>query len=456
MEKNDLNILKIKNTIIASMNQAKKLDRTQSVVRENSSNNEEFLQELALQNSTVNRSWDINPNFKITSHRKTSGRFIVLLKKIIRKCISWYIEPVFEKQRQYNIAATKSLNALLGTVNNLSHYKNELGSELNSIKKDDKGLQNEINYLKLEIQNLKTSNSELLAFKEETRNSFLQDLQVMKETIETESQQLNALKEKVGFDYQELIKIQQKMQEEFNVIYNEFNPLNKKEQHFFNKKTYSQSGEDSILMYILKVLNIPFEAVRYLDLGANHAKEFSNTNALYEFGARGILVEANPQLIPELKFYRNEDIILNKAIAKESEKTIDFYILSGDGLSTTDFNQAQQTCEINPDIKIEKTISVKTTTYNEIVEKYLDKAPTILSVDIEGMDFEILETIDFVNYRPLLIIVEMIEYDTNLNYMTKNVEIKDFLDSNGYDEYAYTGINSIFIDKTYLKSKFKK
>jgi len=428
MEKNDINILKIKNTIIASMNQAKKLDQTQSIVSENNSNNEEFLQELALQNSLVNRNWDVNPNFRITSHRKVSGKFIVFFKKIIRKCISWYINPVFDKQRQYNIATTKSLNALLGVVNNL----------------------------KSEIQNLNTLNSELLTFKEEMRNNNLHELQIIKETIKNEAQQLNTFKEKVEFEYKELIKNQQKIQEEFNVIYSEFNPSNKREQHFFNKKTYSQSGEDSILMYILKVLNIPFEEVRYLDLGANHAKEFSNTNALYEFGARGILVEANPQLIPELKFYRNEDVILNKAIAKESEKAIDFYILSGDGLSTTDFNQAQQACEINPDIKIEKTISVKTTTYNEIVEKYLDKAPTILSVDIEGLDFEILKTIDFVNYRPLLIIVEMIEYDTNLNYMTKNVEIKDFLNSNGYDEYAYTGINSVFIDRTYLKSKVNK
>ena len=49
------------------------------------------------------------------------------------------------------------------------------------------------------------------------------------------------------------------------------------EQVFYQKKTYSQSGEDAIVGYILNYLNIPFDKMTYLDLGANHAKELSNS-----------------------------------------------------------------------------------------------------------------------------------------------------------------------------------
>jgi hypothetical protein len=79
------------------------------------------------------------------------------------------------------------------------------------------------------------------------------------------------------------------------------------------------------------------------------------------------------------------------------------------------------------------------------------KAPMILNIDIEGMEIEILEDIDFIKYRPMVIIVEMIPYKATLVVGQKNQKILDFMYKNGYTEYAYTGINSIFIDGNKLK-----
>jgi hypothetical protein len=63
---------------------------------------------------------------------------------------------------------------------------------------------------------------------------------------------------------------------------------------------------------------------------------------------------------------------------------------------------------------------VETISYNSIVEKYLGKAPTILSMDIEGKDFEILSNIDFDKFRPVLIVTEMNKYDIKLSHSSKN------------------------------------
>lgn len=214
----------------------------------------------------------------------------------------------------------------------------------------------------------------------------------------------------------------------------------------FYKKTNAQAGEDSIMAYVFSTLGIPFKECDYLDLGANHPQFLSNTNFFYEQGARGVLVEANPDLIQSLRYYRNCDILLNRVISDKADGSLDFYILSGDGLSTPDYEAAKQAIEANPNLKIEKVIKVEPITVNEILRTYFYTAPKILNVDIEGMEMDILRGIDFNAYRPLMVIIEMIPYSPSLIVGEKNTEIMEFMRSKGYQEYAFTGINSIFID----------
>lgn len=217
--------------------------------------------------------------------------------------------------------------------------------------------------------------------------------------------------------------------------------------NFLNKITNSQSGEDAIMAYVLGRLKIPFEACRYLDLGANRPVEGSNTNFFYQQGASGVLVEANPQLIPELEEKRKEDIILNRCVSNRDDESLTFYILSDDGLSTPDYAQVCRVQKENPEIKLVGQVEVKSITVNWIFQQFFqDKAPLILSVDVEGKDQEILESINFKQYRPLLVVIEMIDYRADKLSLKKNDTIIQYMRSKGYAEYAFTGVNSIFID----------
>ena len=219
--------------------------------------------------------------------------------------------------------------------------------------------------------------------------------------------------------------------------------------NFLDKKTNSQCGEDAILAYVISRLGIPFEACRYLDLGANRPVEGSNTNFFYQQGATGVLVEANPELIKDLEEQREGDIILNKCIDVENDTIMHFYIMSDDGLSTPNFEQVEEIQRKNPNIFLKDTVEVKSISVNSIFERYFpDKIPEILSVDVEGKDLEILQSIDFSKYRPLLIVVEMIEYSPDKIPFQKNEKVLDMMRKHGYFEYAFTGVNSIFIDKT--------
>lgn len=213
----------------------------------------------------------------------------------------------------------------------------------------------------------------------------------------------------------------------------------------FNKKSYSQAGEDAIILYACAMLGIPFAKCSYLDLGANKPVEMSNTYLFYQQGARGVLVEANPALIPALEHDRSGDVILNKAVTAHSGDEVLFQVLNLDGLSK--IGDISEILAQNPDAQLEQKVSVQTISVNDIIREYFHAAaPVIVNLDIEGLELEILKSIDFTAYRPLFFIIEMIPYSENLVINQKDRELVEYMHSENYQEYAFTGINSIFID----------
>ena len=213
------------------------------------------------------------------------------------------------------------------------------------------------------------------------------------------------------------------------------------------KQSFAQSGEDMIISYLLHYLQKPITEVTYLDLGANHAKELSNTYHFYQMGAKGVLLEANPELIPELEQVRPRDIILNRAVSlSQEEQEVSFYVLNGDGLSTIDYQEAQQACMRNPDLRITATYQIKTIQVQEILETYFFlQELTILSIDLEGIEEKILGQIDFERYKPWIIVLENIPYRPTLSIDEREYKGRSLLEKYGYPEYAFTGINSVFL-----------
>ena len=144
-------------------------------------------------------------------------------------------------------------------------------------------------------------------------------------------------------------------------------------------------------------------------------------------------------------------MITKYLVSVSSDEEMDFYVLSGDGLSTPNKEQAEETCKINPAITIKNVVKVSSITVNDIIEKYFGgQTPNFISIDIEGYDLEIIKSIDLEKYRPLVIIVETIEYRPYLPINVKINDVMEYLNAKDYTEYAFTGINSIFIDSRYM------
>ena len=209
------------------------------------------------------------------------------------------------------------------------------------------------------------------------------------------------------------------------------------------KISYSQSGEDLIVQFIFNTIDI--SSPSYIDIGAYDAYELSNTAIFYQQGSRGINIEPNPKLFKSFLKNRNKDINLNFGVAKSSG-FLDFYIMSELTLST--FSVKQLDDYIANGYSIKKTVKIPVITIPEIIEKYCNnKFPDFLSLDVEGLDIDILKSIDYQKSCPIVICVETISFSETGNGV-KNLDIISFLENKGYIVYADTYINTIFVKKS--------
>ena len=212
-------------------------------------------------------------------------------------------------------------------------------------------------------------------------------------------------------------------------------------------RSYSQAGEDAIISFILGTLGDQKQGYSYLDIGCNRYKELNNTYHFYEKGMRGVLIDANPKFIDELKKNRRGDTILNVGISEKSGEKLTFYAMNWDWLSSFNKETIENTMRESPWVKIEQEIEIPVLTVNEVIDKYFNGVPTIVSLDVEGDELEILKSIDMEKYRPLIYIIETIEYREKIDLNNKRTDIINFMNSKNYKEYAFTGVNSIFLDE---------
>lgn len=209
------------------------------------------------------------------------------------------------------------------------------------------------------------------------------------------------------------------------------------------KHCYSQSGEDMIINHIFCTLGI--KKPSYIDIGAHDPYHLSNTAYFYENGSTGVNIEPNPVLFKNIQKIRKKDLNLNIGIWDQSGK-LDFYLMNASTMSTFSKEEADALCK-NYDFKIEKIIKVDVKPIMFIIEKYCKGIfPDFLSLDVEGLDFDILRSIDYKKTSPKVICVEAVEYSETV-FGKKETEIVDFLKGQGYYLYADTGINSILVKK---------
>ena len=231
-----------------------------------------------------------------------------------------------------------------------------------------------------------------------------------------------------------------------STLWNIIKEKNKVQEELSKYESYSQTGEDKIIEFILSYLGKENRGLSYLDIGCNDYKNLSNTYSLYRKGIRGVLIDANPIFVGDIKIYRPEDTILNLGVGSKNSDNMKFYILNTSGLSSFDLKSIEEAKKKTPWIEIVKEVEVPVRTLDEIYKEYFATIPTIVSIDVEGVELDILKSSNFEINRPLIFVIETIEYSEKLSIVNKRNDIIDFMKEKDYVEYAFTGVNSIFVD----------
>ena len=209
---------------------------------------------------------------------------------------------------------------------------------------------------------------------------------------------------------------------------------------FWNENFASQSGQDKIIKnsFFRSKKNGYFVEIGAFDgvLGSNciHFEKSMNWE--------GIAIEPSTIQFEKLKLNRKCHLI-NKAIATE-EKEVEFLeVEEGYTQMSGILNEkymSEETIKKDPRSKTKKII-ITTTTFDKNIPA--DKEIDYLSLDIEGGEMELLDSIDFKKYNIKVISVE--------NNSPEKLNFKELFDKKNFNYFDRVGQDEIFYNKNYFK-----
>ena len=206
----------------------------------------------------------------------------------------------------------------------------------------------------------------------------------------------------------------------------------------FHKISFSQDGEDIVIEELFNDKSEGF----YVDVGAHHPQRFSNTYYFYLKGWKGINIDAMPGSMKIFDDLRPRDINLEIPISDKSE-ILTYYEFDEPALNSFSLPLSQERITTT-NYKIVAEIQLKTETLAEVLDKYLPPQQTIdfLSVDVEGLDYQVITSNNWDKYKPKVILVEDLEFSSLKRINTSKICL--FLEEKGYILLAKTMRTLIF------------
>ncbi|WP_050479691.1 FkbM family methyltransferase [Herbaspirillum rhizosphaerae] len=201
--------------------------------------------------------------------------------------------------------------------------------------------------------------------------------------------------------------------------------------------SYSQEGEDMVLRRIFEGKSSGF----YVDVGAHHPARFSNTNFFYRRGWRGINIEPNPDVVAIFRRDRKRDINLQLGVS-DRPQMLKYHFFNDPALNSFDEELVAQRLANTP-YKVIGSADVPVQRLDAILNQHLPAGTAIdfLTIDVEGLDFLVLQSNDWTRYRPVCVLVEAL--GTSMEDVAGS-EIYEFMKSQGYLLFAKTYNTWIF------------
>jgi FkbM family methyltransferase len=201
--------------------------------------------------------------------------------------------------------------------------------------------------------------------------------------------------------------------------------------------SYSQLGEDLVLEGLMGQKKDGC----YIDIGASHPYEDSNTMHFYKKGWTGINIEPNYVKFQAFKSAKPRDVNLNIGIGKTASR-MDFYVVDPPQLSSFSKEEADRAAGMGH--RIAEVRKVEVMPLADVIAKHAEgKKIDFISIDTEGFEIPVLQSNDWIKYRPRFICIEYVRYSDG----SEVTGIYEFLKGQGYARVHANGLNSIYRDE---------
>jgi FkbM family methyltransferase len=210
--------------------------------------------------------------------------------------------------------------------------------------------------------------------------------------------------------------------------------------------SYSQFGEDILVDSFFK-LALKKTNPTYLDIGANNPIGGNNTYYFYLKKSKGVCIEPDVTLYNKIVSKRPNDTVLNVGVGINDLKEGVFYYFPEPytGWNTFSKEDAEEK-KLQSGISFKQDKVIPFVNINDIIKEHFDSAPDFISIDVEGLDFDIIKSMNFDKDKPLVFCIETMEFGGD-GLGKKKYDVQNFLIENGYVVYADTYINTIFVRK---------
>ncbi|WP_372594274.1 FkbM family methyltransferase [Actinotalea sp.] len=166
--------------------------------------------------------------------------------------------------------------------------------------------------------------------------------------------------------------------------------------------SYSQNREDVVLRRALAGVT----SGRYVDVGANHPRTYSISRGFYEQGWSGITVEPVPVLAEMHRHERPRDHQVEAVATSDDASHVTFHLFGESGLSTLDDSVRDAHVSAGWDVE---EVQVPALRLDAILDEagWSPQDPIhFLTVDVEGAEASVLDSIDLHRWRPWVLVVE--------------------------------------------------
>jgi len=196
--------------------------------------------------------------------------------------------------------------------------------------------------------------------------------------------------------------------------------------------SYAEDKEDLLIAEYCAGSRIPI--VSYLEIGTNHPIISNNTYFFYRRGIRGVLAEPYFGKWQVIQENRPEDVLIKAGIWHDKTPVARFKKRGRNG------GGSYCTTKDYPSLPLVPLVYV-----NDVFEKYFKNGPpTLISIDIEGNEINLLKEIDLSGRHRIPVIC----VETN---KPSQLPITPYLEGLGYRLLHKTTANSIFACDTLSK-----